>query len=99
MDYSNTMDDICKNISNGNSNGSHKILIVFGDMIADMNTNKKFQSIVKELFIRDMKLNIFFIVIIQFYFPVPKDVRLTHYGLALLFYTPFRFSDVFRGNR
>ena len=29
-----------------------KVLIVFDDMIADIMTNKKFQSIIKELFIR-----------------------------------------------
>ena len=34
------------NINGYNPNGSRKILIVFDDMIADMNTNKKFQSIV-----------------------------------------------------
>ena len=45
-------------------------------MIADMNTNKKFQSIVKELFIRCRKLNISLVIIIQSYFPVPKDLRL-----------------------
>ena len=32
-----------------------KILIVFDDMIADIMTNKKFQSAIKELFIRCRK--------------------------------------------
>ena len=45
-------------------------------MIADMSTNKKFQSIVKELSIRFTKLNISLIFITQSYFTVPKDVRL-----------------------
>ena len=35
-----------------------KVLIVFDDMIADIMTNKKFQAIFKELFIRCRKLNI-----------------------------------------
>ena len=50
-------------------------------MIADIITNKKFQSIIKELFIRYRKLNISLVFITQFYFSVPKDVRLksTHY--------------------
>ena len=50
-------------------------------MIADINTNKKFQSTVKELFIRCRKLNICLVLIIQSYFLVPKDFRLnsTHY--------------------
>ena len=50
-------------------------------MIADIMTNKKFQSIIKELFIRCRKLNISLVFITQSYFSVPKDVRLnsTHY--------------------
>ena len=50
-------------------------------MIADIMTNKKFQSIIKELFIRCRKLNISLVFITQSYFSVPKDVGLnsTHY--------------------
>ena len=44
-------------------------------------TTKKFQAIIKELFIRCRKLNISPDFIIQSYFYVAKDVRLnsTHY--------------------
>ena len=44
-------------------------------------SNKKFQAVINELFIRCRKVNISLAVIIQFYFSVPKDVRLnsTHY--------------------
>ena len=45
-------------------------------MIADMINNKKFNSIVTELFIRGRKLNISLVFITQSYFKVPKDVRL-----------------------
>ena len=45
-------------------------------MIADIMSNKKFQAIIKELFIRCRKLNISLIFITQSYFSVPKDVRL-----------------------
>ena len=50
-------------------------------MIADIMTNKKLQSIIRELFIRCKNLNISLVFIIQSYFSVPKDVRLnlTHY--------------------
>ena len=50
-------------------------------MIADIMTNKKFQAIIKELFIRCRKLNISLVFITQSYFSVAKDVRLnlTHY--------------------
>ena len=58
-----------------------KVLIIFDDMIADIMTNKRFQAIIKELFIRCRKLNISLVFITQSYFSVPKDVRLnsTHY--------------------
>ena len=58
-----------------------KILIAFDDMIGDIMKNKKFQAIIKELFIRCRKLNISLVFITQSYFSVPKDVRLnsTHY--------------------
>ena len=45
-------------------------------MIADIMTDKKFQAMIKELFIRCRKLNISFVFITQSYFSVPKDVRL-----------------------
>ena len=50
-------------------------------MIADIMTNKRFQAIIKELFIRCRKLNISFVFITQSYFSVPKELRLnsTHY--------------------
>ena len=78
---SNTMDDVYENIYDYNSSRKIKILIVFDDMIADIMRNKKFQVIIKELFIRCRKLNISLVFIMQSYFPVPKDVRLNsiHY--------------------
>ena len=56
--YSDDIVDIYKNIEKYNPNKKRKILIVFGDMIADMLSNKKFNPIVTELFIRGRKLNI-----------------------------------------
>ena len=58
-----------------------KILIVFDDIIADIMSNKKFQTVMKELFIRCRKLNISLAFITQLNFSVPKDVRLNsiHY--------------------
>ena len=78
---SNTMDDVYQNINDFNSIRKRKKLIVFDDMIADIMGNKKFQAIIKELFIRCRKLNISLVFITQSYFSVPKDVRLnsTHY--------------------
>ena len=78
---SNTMDDAYENIDDYKPTRGRKILIVFDDMIADIMSNKKFQAVVKELFIRCRKLNISLVFIRQSYFSVPKDVRLnsTHY--------------------
>ena len=53
-----------------------KKIIVFDDMIADIMTNKRFQAIIKELFIRCRKLNISLAFITQSYFSVPEDLRL-----------------------
>ena len=75
------MDDVYEDIDNYNPKRDKKVLIVFDDMIADIMSNKKFQAIIKELFIRCRKLNISLVFITQSYFFVPKDVRLnsTHY--------------------
>ena len=81
IECSNTMDDVYENINDYNPIRKRKKLIVFDDMIADIMTNKRFQAIIKELFIRCRKLNISLVFITQSYFPVPKDVRLnsTHH--------------------
>ena len=75
------MDDVYNNIDDYNPSRKRKILIVFDDMIADIMTNKKFQAIIKELFIACRKLNSLLVFIRQSYFSVPKEVRLnsTHY--------------------
>ena len=81
IEYSNDMQDDYKNIEEYNIDKKRKILIFFGDMIADMINNKKLNSIVTKLFIRGRKLNISLVFITQSYFKVPKDVRLnsTHF--------------------
>ena len=45
-------------------------------MIVDIMASKKFQSIIKELFITSRKLNISLVLITQSYFSLPKDDRL-----------------------
>ena len=52
------MADVYENINDYNLIRKRKILIVFDDMIADIMTNKKFQAMIKELFIRFRKWNI-----------------------------------------
>ena len=81
IEYSNDMDDICKNIEEYNPNEKRKILIVFEDMIPDMLRNKKLNPILIELFVRGRKLNISLVFITQSYFAVSKNIRLNsmHY--------------------
>ena len=52
IECSNTTDDFYENIDDYNPSRKRKILIVFNDMIADIMSNKRFQAIVKDLFIR-----------------------------------------------
>ena len=69
------MDDVYSNIDAYNPKRKRRILIVFDDMIADIMTNKKFQAIIKELFIRSRKLNMSLVFIRQSYFKTP-DARM-----------------------
>ena len=52
------MDDVYENINDYNPIRKIKKLFIFDDMIPDIITNKRFQAIAKELFIRCRKLNI-----------------------------------------
>ena len=104
------MQNVYKNIEEHNIGKKCKILIVFGDMIADMINNKKLNSVVTELFIRGRKLKLFLVFITQSYFKVPKDVRLnsTHFfimkirnkrelqQIALSHSSDINFKDVIR---
>ena len=53
----------------------------FYDMIADIEYNKNFKRIIKELFYRARKINLSIVFITQSYFRALKDARLnsTHY--------------------
>ena len=75
------MDDVYNNIDDSNAKRKRKILIVFDDIVADIMTSKKFQAMIKQLFIRCRKLNVSLVLMSPSYFSVPKGVRLysTHY--------------------
>ena len=70
------MDDIYENIDEHNPNKKRKILIEFGDMIADMLNNKKLNPIITGLFIREKKLNISLAFITQYYFAALENIIL-----------------------
>ena len=58
IDYSQTIDDVYENLEDYNPTKKRKMLIVFDDIIADKESNKKLSPIVSELFLRGRKLNI-----------------------------------------
>ena len=60
-----------------------KILIVFDDMITNIEYDKNFKRIIKELFYRARKINVSIVFTTQSYFRALKDARLnsTHYIL------------------
>ena len=79
--YSQTVDDVYENLEDYNPTKKTRLLIVFDDMIADMEFNKKLSPVFTELFLRGKKLDISFVFISQSYFKVPKTIILnaTHY--------------------
>ena len=83
IEYSDDMNDVLDHINNYNKNRDKKVLIVFDDMIADIEYNKNFKRIIKELFYTARKINVSIVFIMQSYFKALKDARLnsTHYIL------------------
>ena len=86
IDYSQTVDDVYKNLEDYTPTKKRRVIILFDHMIADMESNKKLNPIVTELFLRGRKLNILLVFISQSYFKVRKTIRLneTHF-LSLKF--------------
>ena len=83
IEYSDDMNDVFENINGYNKKCDKKVLLVFDDMIADIEHNKNFKKVIKELFYRARKLNVSIVFITQSYFRALKDARLnsTHYVL------------------
>ena len=81
IEHSDDMNDVLDDINNYNKNRDKKALTVFDDMIADIEYNKNFKRIIKDLFYRARKINISVVFIMQSYFRALKDTRLnsTHY--------------------
>ena len=63
IDYSQTIDVVYENLEDYNSTKKRKVLIVFVDMIIDIEPNKKLNPVVTELFLRGRKLNILLVLI------------------------------------
>ena len=75
IEYSNDMDNVLDDINNYNKNRDKKVLIVFDDMIADIEYDKNFKRIIKELFYRARKINVSMVFITQSYFRALKNAR------------------------
>ena len=58
IEFSNRMNDVYQNIDDCSPSRKRKNLITFDDMTANIMTSKKFQAIIKKLFIRCRKVNI-----------------------------------------
>ena len=78
------MNDVLDDFNNYKKNRDKKVLIVFDDVIADIEYNTNFKRIIKELFYSASKINVSIIFITQSYFRALKDARLnsTHYILV-----------------
>ena len=81
IEYSDDINDELDDINDYNKIRDKKVLIVFDGMIADIEYNKNFKRIIRELFYRVSKINVSIVFIIQSYFRALKDARLnsTHY--------------------
>ena len=59
IDYSQAIDDVYENLEDYNPTNKRRVLIVFDDMIADMEPNKKLSPIVTEFLFKRRKTQYF----------------------------------------
>ena len=79
MIIQNWFDNVYEDLEDYNQTKKRRVLIVFGDIIADNEANTKLSPIVTELFLEERKLNVSLIFISQSYFRVSKTIRLNTY--------------------
>ena len=68
IDYSQKTNDVYETLEDYNTTKKRRVLIVFNNLIADMESNKKLSPIFTELFLRGRKLNISFVFTLKSYF-------------------------------
>ena len=76
IDYLQTTDDVYEDLEDCNPTKKWRVLIVFYEMIADMESNKALSPTVTQLFLRGRKINISLVFISQSYFKMSKAIRL-----------------------
>ena len=74
-----TINDAYENLEVCYQTKKRKVLVGCDDMKADLEADKKSSLIVTELCLRGRNLNIFLVFISQYYFKVPKTIRLIIY--------------------
>ena len=93
IECSSTMDGVYENIHDYSPSRKRKILTVFDDMNANIMTSKKFQAIIKELFIRSRKLNISLVFITQSLFLLLNLIFLFKFCLNLTHYLIMKINN------
>ena len=85
IDYSQANDEVYKNLENYNPAKKREVLIVFYNMIAEMEANEKLGPIITEWFLIGRKPNVFLAFISQSYFKVCQTISLnaTHYNQSI----------------
>ena len=73
--YSQSFGNVFENLDDCYPNKERRVLIMFYDMIAAIQSNKKLSPTFTELFLRGRKLNISLAFILQSYFKVPKTMK------------------------
>ena len=77
IDYLQTIDDVYeKTLEDYNPTKKKRVLMVFDDMISDMESDKKLSPIVTKCFLRGRKLNISLALVSRPYSKVPKTIKL-----------------------
>ena len=76
INYSQTTDDVYENLEDYNPKKKRKVLIVFDDMIADMEANKKVSPTGTELYLRGKQLKISYVL----YHNLISKFRLFYHG-------------------
>ena len=57
IDYSRKVDNVYENLEDYKQAKKRRVLIVFNDMIEDMESNKELGPVITELFLREKKSN------------------------------------------
>ena len=72
IDYSRKVDNVYENLEDYKQAKKRRVLIVFNDMIEDMESNKELGPVVTELFLREKKIKFSLVFKLKSYFKMSK---------------------------